>query len=258
MDDSCLPSILPRRIRTPPKSRDRSYAQEILEDEERRLAKENESLQKRPIVPIRHDRLDVHSFPADNPKHLNPSSCGGLSGLSHAVDGLRLLCRRPSCKLREIYSSSPGPEHKVHRAELPFNSEKYRNNKLDYQLPATSKTSRWLQHCATATFWSRRRSRIIEENCCDPSTKHNDVVSPLPGCCMKPPRIPHDLTSGAAARAAAATQNEILESVRNQRSMEPKIPRDSESGIGIELRDRCEENKDKIVRKGWWSTIFPL
>jgi F-box and WD-40 domain protein 1/11 len=67
---------------------------------------------------------------------------------------------------------------------------------------------------------------------------------------MKPPRIPDDLMSGAAARAAAATQNEMFESVRNLRIPEPKIPRDSESGIGIEMRDRWDEDEDELVRKG--------
>ena len=67
---------------------------------------------------------------------------------------------------------------------------------------------------------------------------------------MKPPRIPDDLTSGAAARAAAANQNEILESVRNLMVIDSKIPGDSESGIGIDSRDRGEENEDDVVRKG--------
>lgn len=167
------------------------------------------------------------------PKQSSPSSRGGLSGFSQAVDGLRLLRRRPSSRID-------------------------RNENEDRQPSATSKSSRWLQHCAIGTFWPRRRMRIIQETSREQSIKHIDVVSPLPGSCLKPPRIPHDLTSGAAARAAAATQNEILESVRNQRSVEPKIPRDSESGIGIELRDRWEENKDKVVRKGQQSMIFPL
>ena len=212
--------------------------------------KGDSSLQKRPIVPVRHEQLDVRSFPIDNPKKLNSSSRGGLSGLGHAVDGLRLLCRRPSCKSPGSQSTFSGPQQRVRRAELPCDSKIDGTEKVDYQPPSTSKTSRWLQHCATSTFRPRRRLRRIQETCCEPTIKPNDIVSPLPGSCMKPPRIPHDLMSGAAARAAAATQNEILESVRNHRTVEPKIPRDSESGIGIELRDRWEENKDKIVRNG--------
>lgn len=167
------------------------------------------------------------------PKQLSPSSRRGLSGFSQAVDGLRSLRRRPSSRID-------------------------RNENVDYQPSATSRSARWLQHYAIGTFWPRRRMRITHETSREQFTKPVDVVSPLPGSCLKPPRIPHDLTSGAAARAAAATQNEILESVRNQRSVDLKIPRDSESGIGIELRDRWEENKDKVVRKGQRSTIFPI
>ena len=167
------------------------------------------------------------------PKQLSPSSRRALSGFSQAVDGLRSLRRRPPSRID-------------------------RNENVDYQPSATSKSTRWLQHCAIGTFWPRRRMRINQQTSREQSMETIDVISPLPGSCLKPPQIPHDLTSGAAARAAAATQNEILESVRNQRSVEPKIPRDSESGIGIELRDRWEESKDKVVRKGQRSMVFPL
>lgn len=253
MDQSCLSSILPRRIRTPPKSRNRSYVQDTVEGEDGRLMKEKISPQKRPIVPIHRDRLDVQSFPVDSPKQVNPSSRRALSGLGHAVDGLRLFCRRPPCKSPGSDPSPQGPKQRVHRVEVLFDSRIDTNKELEYKSPTTSKTSRWLQHCAAATFRPRRRLHIIPETCCEPSSRPNEVVSPLPGSCMKPPRIPHNLTSGAAARAAAATQNEILESIRNQRPVEPKIPRDSESGVGIELQDRWEENKDEVVRKGQWS-----
>ncbi|MCJ1479512.1 hypothetical protein MMC13_008198 [Lambiella insularis] len=52
---------------------------------------------------------------------------------------------------------------------------------------------------------------------------------------------------GAAARAAAAAQNEMLESIRSptprdkSRLVEPKITNDSESGIGIELREPLDD-----------------
>ena len=67
---------------------------------------------------------------------------------------------------------------------------------------------------------------------------------------LKPPeKVP----SGTAARAAAAAQNEVLDTIRNLRLAEPKLTRDSESGVGIEVRDQGEvvaDNDVPIVRKG--------
>ena len=64
---------------------------------------------------------------------------------------------------------------------------------------------------------------------------------------------PDKLLSGAAARAAAAAQNEILDALRNMRLTEQKVTRDSESGVGIEVRtgEGCAFNFDiPVVRKG--------
>ncbi|KAK4695949.1 F-box and WD-40 domain protein 1/11, partial [Lecanoromycetidae sp. Uapishka_2] len=58
----------------------------------------------------------------------------------------------------------------------------------------------------------------------------------FPGCETEQPKILEDrFAKGAAARAAAAAQNEMYESIRNMRLEEPKVTRDSESGVGIEL-----------------------
>lgn len=75
----------------------------------------------------------------------------------------------------------------------------------------------------------------------------------LPGYESESPRPPGKLPSGAAARAAAAAQNEVLDAMHNLRLAEPKLTRDSESGVGIELRDHAEVVTDldvPVVRKG--------
>ena len=69
-------------------------------------------------------------------------------------------------------------------------------------------------------------------------------------------------SGGAAARAAAAAQNELIESRRPHtlsrewnRLQDVKLSSDSESGIGIELRDQSEEPSrmtTSIVRLGMW------
>lgn len=212
--------------------------------------KEKSSQSKHCIVPVHYDSLDVQRFSLDTSCQLNPSLRGGSSGLGHAIDGLRLFRRRSLSKSLGSYSSPSSPEQRVN-GEAVFPDSRtniYKNS--DHRSSSTSRIPRWLKHCAAAAFRPRHRLRNISETHREPSLKPNHVTSPLPGSCTKPPRIPNNLMSGAAARAAAATQNEILESVRNLRPTEPKIPRDSESGIGIELRDQWEDDKAEVVRKG--------
>ena len=141
----------------------------------------------------------------------------------------------------------------------PFN-ETCKGSQYRSPRPATSyktedkasihhRTSNWLRRCVSTTLRHPRRLSVTSHH--GPSFQVDYPTSPVPGIGIEPPRIPDDMMSGAAARAAAATQNEILESVRNLRLAERKISRDSESGIGIEMRDRGDESIDvPIPRKG--------
>lgn len=125
------------------------------------------------------------------------------------------------------------------------------SSKIEDRKPSHSKPSRWLRRCVSAKLRHQRRPPgTLQAG--DGLLVHTDYPqSPMPGNGIEPPLIPENLASGAAARAAAATGNEILESVRNLRLTEPKIHRDSESGIGIEMRDREEESMEvPIPRKG--------
>ncbi|KAJ5684132.1 uncharacterized protein N7477_000477 [Penicillium maclennaniae] len=65
---------------------------------------------------------------------------------------------------------------------------------------------------------------------------------PIPGNGLAPPIFPNDKFAGSAARAAAAAQNEAarLELAKTERDLQQpdaKVTQDSESGIGINLRD---------------------
>ena len=75
------------------------------------------------------------------------------------------------------------------------------------------------------------------------------IHSPVPGSRHGPPLLPNDLQSGAGARAAAAAQNEALQSTHRlttittlehitSRTTSMKLTRDSESGIGIDINNR--------------------
>ena len=78
------------------------------------------------------------------------------------------------------------------------------------------------------------------------------VTSPVPGCGSDPPFVPDNKNSGASARAAAAAQNEaqatdrLSAAISESRALEAKLSRDSESGIGIDLRDRPDTVEDEI------------
>lgn len=144
---------------------------------------------------------------------------------------------------------------KRHKAVLsPIGSQQSKpgtHPRIEDSSASHSKASGWLRRCVSATFrHPRRPSASLQFH--DDASFHTDyLTAPIPGIGIEPPIIPDNLTSGAAARAAAATQNEILECVRNLRLTEPQIRRDSESGIGIEMRERESDSIDiPIPRKG--------
>lgn len=119
-------------------------------------------------------------------------------------------------------------------------------------------TCGWLRRCMSTT--SRQSSpppsfTTIPPYYGSPIFEDDDFTAlpALPGYENEPQRPPEKVPSGAAARAAVAAQNEVLENIRNLRLAEPKVTMDSESGVGIEVRDRAEVMTDldiSVVRKG--------
>jgi F-box and WD-40 domain protein 1/11 len=81
----------------------------------------------------------------------------------------------------------------------------------------------------------------------------SSVPVPIPGNGLAPPVLPNDKFSGSAARAAAAAQNEAarLESAKTERDLQKydtRVTQDSESGIGIDLRDHSCQSDWTCVR----------
>lgn len=118
-----------------------------------------------------------------------------------------------------------------------------------------SRIKKWVRRCIGSKYPHQRRPSAV------PYAHHNAPLqidhcpAPIPGTRVEPPVIPDDLTSGAAARAAAATQNEILEFVRNLKLVEVRM--DAESGIGIEMQNKPEETINApIPRKGTYILPF--
>ncbi|KAL5045622.1 hypothetical protein BDW71DRAFT_183572 [Aspergillus fruticulosus] len=131
-------------------------------------------------------------------------SAKSFSGLRHPVDGLRALGRRLSVTIRN--KSSRSSNH-------PFQNES--------ELGSQS-------------------GQDGQEDCFDhaefaPAFQDFSIPLPIPGKGSEPPILPSHLYSGAAARAAAAAQNEMARKVEQM-----KLTQDSESGISIVLQDRSD------------------
>lgn len=148
--------------------------------------------------------------------------------------------------------TSGSKRHKVVLSPIVSQQSKTSTNpRIEDSSASHSKASEWLRRCVSATFRHPCRPSTSLQSHDDASFHVDYLTAPIPGIGIEPPIIPDNLTSGAAARAAAATQNEILECVRNLRLTEPHIRRDSESGIGIEMRERGTDSIDiPIPRKG--------
>lgn len=73
-----------------------------------------------------------------------------------------------------------------------------------------------------------------------------------------PPIFVNDFSAGAAARAAAAAQNELARAERDASKLhEQRLYLDSESGIGIDLPDGIISDA-AVVRKGESLPIYIL
>lgn len=147
---------------------------------------------------------------------------------------------------RNIYNfSRPGPNYVVER-----------------EASVHPNTSGWLRRCMSTSSKHRPSTPSSSKTLPPPYDEtlifeDDDLTAlpVLPDYTIESWRPSSDLTSGAAARAAAAAQNEILDSMRKITLAEPHLTRDSESGVGIEVRDSGETMAEfdfdiPVVRQG--------
>ncbi|KAL4969589.1 F-box/WD repeat-containing protein [Aspergillus stella-maris] len=146
---------------------------------------------------------DVNHFPEPSHRRHGAKS---FSNLRHPVDGLRALGRRLSVTIRNKSSRN-------------FNTPQ--QNEIEIE----SQNAQHGQYCQ----FDRRNSV--------PAWHGFSIPLPIPGNGQEPPILPNDIYSGAAARAAAAAQNEMFRKMEQM-----KLPQDSESGIGIVLQDRFDSS----------------
>ena len=217
----------------------------------------NRDCESSPVASSLEGGMDILSIAKTHPTFGIRMQVGrkSFSGLSSAVDELRSLPRRsflPSRTSRAMQDSEAKHAYCVSNTD----------HKEDAKPSAHSKASQWLRRAASSRFGHRRHSTSapLASSVQRPETSHTngqgDRVVP------EPPRwdfSDYNYTSGAAARAAAAAQNEFSSSARtlvtrgDNRFSDLKPTEDSESGIGIDLRDRIEETTEAavpVVRQG--------
>ncbi|KAK2757114.1 hypothetical protein FQN54_005084 [Arachnomyces sp. PD_36] len=196
---------------------------------------------------------DTVPFPemAAAPSKHRPSK--SFSSLRHGVSELRAAARRLSLTIR----------HKSSRPVLEIPAEG------DNGSPSTSRSgsaSHYLgeegcdQRSKTGWFRSQRAHRQPSLSSLNALNNFYSpayhVTSPIPGNGTEPPILPESLEAGSAARAAAAAQNEMAKVGRviskgDPRAFDFKVSTDSESGIGIDMRDRVDgsEGEREVIRQ---------
>lgn len=173
---------------------------------------------------------ETDNFPDPVPRRHGAKS---FSHLRHPVDGLLALGRRLSVSIRSKSSKHTSravqddqhfqrPSHRLRGRGASWDAQ---SGDASCQMHSINRRPSLNSVSAPHMFYAPDRN----------------LTAPIPGNRVEPPMLPNNAYAGAAARAAAAAQNELARMDRNAfKIYEPKLIRDSESGIGIDLRDRCE------------------
>ncbi|CAL8576245.1 hypothetical protein XPA_002135 [Xanthoria parietina] len=172
-------------------------------------------------------------------------------GFSHAVPDFRTIPKRMASQRK-----SPGVANDICHNDLDFIHhpvESAHDKSTDehsiwdeesHPLPHP-KAPGWLRRCVTTTFRHRRRTFDSPSRPSTAKWTQNDTCCiPSPAIRASPPTLPENGTSGAAARAAAAAQNEMLDYLRKYKKdwKDRKVRGDAESGVGIDARSADMES----------------
>ena len=218
--------------------------------------------QEASLAEARHDYTasaveDTELFPETVPRRRAAKS---FSSLRHPMDGLVALGRRLSVSMRNKSS-----KQNLCVQELEDDSEC--SCESGYYHHAVSHGSNHKRNGVSGSWAPRSRawSNGISINR-RPSLNSvsalqsfyaptSSVPGPIPGHGLEPPILPNDKFAGSAARAAAAAQNELArvemaKAERDVRKSDTRVTQDSESGIGIDLRDPSDKSDLSCVRIG--------
>ena len=174
--------------------------------------------------------------------------------IKNGVHELRSLGRRMSASVRGKGSKLKPDSTDISRAGIMSSTTSHQSIDPWQESPSKSKAKGWFR----APHVRRRPSLPLlnQRGLLDPP--RYGMVGPVPGSRHGPPILPDDMQSGAGARAAAAAQNEALQSTHKlvtapstlellqSQTAELKLTRDSESGIGIDMQNGNESVESSI------------
>lgn len=196
---------------------------------------------------------EIDPFPNAAPRRHGAKS---FSSLKHPVDGLVALGRRLSVSLRHKPSKQAIPlaediklvdddEDRYYHHSSHANHKRVASGSWDVR--------------STKPHWHQGYSVNRRPSLNSVSALHSfyaptaSIPAPIPGRGQAPPVLPNHKSAGAAARAAAAAQNEQMEAARvakaelENKLLDLRVPQDSESGICIDMRDRSDVSDPDLM-----------
>lgn len=184
---------------------------------------------------------EMDDFPAAVPRRRGTKS---FSSLRHPMDGLVALGRRLSVSMR-----SKSSKQRLYAPDEDEDNECHHCHHLSHNRHISSSwdSKAW-------DGWSKGHSINRRPSLNSVSTLQSfyaptaSVKGPIPGHGSEPPVFPNDIYSGAAARAAAAAQNQMAKAEREaEKTVDIYLTQDSESGIGIDIRDRSDFSNAELA-----------
>ena len=180
-----------------------------------------------------------------------------FSGFSHVMADIRTFPKRLALQRKKHTGVSATSIHNGINSiyqDITFDDEKSIKESLVVEavdLHPQSKAPSWLRRCVSTSF--RHRSRTAETTS-RPDTAEwilqEPYPNPVPLAEFGSPLVLDDNLAGAAARAAAAEQNEMRRHLLRLCKKSRCVRRDSESGIGIEIRPL--ERETSVPHLGTW------
>ncbi|KAL8752501.1 MAG: hypothetical protein Q9199_005694 [Rusavskia elegans] len=256
MDEQNLATHLPLRRRPSIFSRVKSRSIKMSSGPEKPVARPAGQCVGRLPEEEQKDVSDDVLDPASNVGRTPQSSIkrkprASFSGFSHAVPDFRTIPKRMASQRK-----SPAVANDFYHNDLDF---------IHQTVPSAHEKSTdehsvwdegshphphpkapgWLRRCVSTTFRHRRRTFDSPSRPATAKWTHNDTCCiPTPAIRASPPTLPENGTSGAAARAAAAAQNEMLDYLRKYKKdwKDRKVRGDAESGVGIDTRSAGMES----------------
>ena len=173
-----------------------------------------------------------------------PRGVKSFSNLRNPVDGLLALGRRLSVSIRR-HTQHPLPDERAcadyHK---PHFQPHVRGGSWDARVKTTQTYNRYGRN-------ANRRASVHSPTALRGFFTSNGLERPT---------IPDDACAGAAARASAAAHNEAKAERELSKLFEPAFSRDTESGIGIDLRDRGElsDVQSSVKRIGALASVLSV